>query len=135
MNIRFGRAFGVTDEIGRDVVLEEHLAKLDPGSTEPGYWLRFHRDVMARAAGALAQRRLVARVTVADIVTSWSRMIVPTAALAAAMAGVMLLRSSPEEPAATASAAFAIPIEAEPAPVLLSPSQAVGFAALRTDDF
>ena len=125
---------GLDDELGRDMVLGERLSALDPAADDPNYWLRFRAAVMSDAARALAQRRLMADLTVVDVLTSWGRAVVP-AALAAAVAGLMLLRAgSAEAPAA--------PLELEPVPVaeievpeLLSPQQAVGFAALGREEF
>ena len=48
---------------------------------------------MTGAARDLARRRLIAQVTVGDVMTSWARMVVPTAVLAAALAGVLLIRA------------------------------------------
>jgi hypothetical protein len=73
-------------EIGRA------LAALDPTTMDPNYWLRFRAWVVDNAAPELARRRLAAELTVGDVMTSWARMVMPTAILAAALAGLMLLR-------------------------------------------
>lgn len=80
------------DEIGRDSRLSEALRVLDPASDDPGYWLRFHAGVMAAAREELARRRMLADVTVSELVTAWGRMLVPTAVLAAAVAAFLLFQ-------------------------------------------
>ena len=62
------------------------LAVLDPASHDPNYWFRFRSWVMSGAARELSRRRLVARLTVGDVLESWARALVPTAALVAALA-------------------------------------------------
>ena len=81
------------DEFGRDMELAGALEALDPARGDPNYWLRFRGWVVASAAGELARRRLMARITVGDVVTSWARTVVPTALAAAAVAAVLLLRA------------------------------------------
>ena len=80
-----------------DRVIE--LDAIDPATRDGLYWARFHREVMARAVAELARRRELVEVTIADALSGWARMVVPVAAVAAAMAGVLLVQS-PEEPAA-----------------------------------
>ena len=80
------------DELGRDMMLAESLRVLDPESADPNYWLRFRSWVMTNAAAELARRRLMAKLTIGDVMTSWARTVVPTAVLAAALAGLLLLR-------------------------------------------
>ena len=84
---------GPEDELGRDMALAQTLEALDPASVDPNYWLRFRGWVMTDASGELARRRLMVELTVGDVLTSWARMVVPTAALAAALAGMLLVRS------------------------------------------
>ena len=74
---------------------EYDLAVLDPGLDDPGYWSRFLSLVMARAAGELSRRRLVAEAGVADFLQSWSLTVIRAALIAAAIAGVLLLRDRP----------------------------------------
>ncbi len=74
-----------------------HLGSLDPGSGDPGYWLRFHRRVMARAGDELARRRLAGEWTIAEVVFQWRKTLVPVALLAATLAGIFVLGH--EEPA------------------------------------
>lgn len=71
------------------------LAILDPGFDDPGYWMRFRTLVMARADTELSRRRLAAESGVTDFVRSWSRAVIPAAAIAAAIAGVLMLRGQP----------------------------------------
>lgn len=125
-----------TDELGRDMFLAEQLSALDPASQDANYWLRFRSRVMSDAARSLAQRRILADLTVADVVTSWARTIVPTAALAAALAGIVLVRSGTMDLSPAPVAEVIVPVtEVGPLPRLLAPESAMGFAALVTDAF
>ena len=74
---------------------DHHLAILDPGLDDPGYWFRFQSLVMARVDDELSRRRLAADVGVSDFLESWSRTVIHAAAIAAAIAGVLLLRGRP----------------------------------------
>ena len=74
------------------------LEALDPGSRDPGFWLRFHNRVMDRARVELSRRRMAAELSVVDVVFAWRRALVPMALLAAAMAGILLMSHEPEEP-------------------------------------
>lgn len=82
-----------SDELGRDMVVADALGSLDPARYEPNYWFRFHGRVMARAASELARRRMLADLTIGDVMASWWRTLVPTAVLAAAVAVLMLARA------------------------------------------
>lgn len=73
--------------------LSKALESLDPATEDPNYWVRFRGWVLTGAARELARRRLVAQLTVGDVMTSWARMVVPTAVLAAAVAGLLLMRA------------------------------------------
>ncbi len=84
----------MNDEI--DYGIRSMLAKLDPERTDPGYWLRFQLWVVNAAAPELARRRRTA--TVSEVVLSWWRTLVPTAAFAAAAAGFVLLRDQTPTP-------------------------------------
>jgi hypothetical protein len=81
-----------TDELGRDMELASALRFVDPATDDAHYWLRFRAWVMKRAAGELARRRLMAELTMGDVVASWARAVVPTAVAAAVVAGLVLLR-------------------------------------------
>jgi hypothetical protein len=50
--------------------------------------------VLGAAAKELSRRRFMAQLTVGDVVQSWARAVVPTALVAALLAGVLLLRES-----------------------------------------
>jgi hypothetical protein len=82
----------LNDEVARDVQLAEALATLDPASSDPNYWLRFRSWVMGGAARELARRRLMAQLTIGDVLQSWARTLVPTAVLTAVIAGLILIR-------------------------------------------
>jgi hypothetical protein len=83
-----------TDELGRDLELAEALSVIDPARVDPNYWLRFRSWVMGAAARELARRRLMAQLTVGDVVQSWARTVVPTAVAAALIAGLLLIKGS-----------------------------------------
>lgn len=74
----------------RDGRVASWLSELDPGRDDPMYWMRFHRGVLADGRFELARRRRAADLTVAGVVSSWSRALVPVALAAAAAAGIML---------------------------------------------
>ncbi len=76
----------------RDEGLSELMTTLDPGHTDQTYWPRFHRSVMGQALAELGRRRVVANLTVSQIMHSWARTVLPTAAVAAAVAAIVLLR-------------------------------------------
>lgn len=65
------------------------LGVLDPGFDDMSYWRRFHLRVVSQA-GVELRRRSLQHATIADVVESWTRALVPIAALVAAIAGVML---------------------------------------------
>lgn len=67
-----------------------HLETLDPGSKDPGFWLRFHSRVMHGAQAELARRRMTDELSIADVVFAWRKALVPITLLAAAMAGILL---------------------------------------------
>lgn len=76
---------------------------LDPGWTDPGYWARFQERTLALVEPELVRRRRVGeRITVSEVVTSWSRALVPVAMAAAAVAVTVLL-AHPEESGAPAT--------------------------------
>lgn len=67
------------------------LDALDPVSGDPGYWGRFQDRVMLAAAPGLARRRARGQVpTVMELVLSWGRMLVPSALVAATVAGIFI---------------------------------------------
>jgi hypothetical protein len=64
---------------------------LDPSIEDESYWARFRVRVMTRAADELFRRRLAADVSVVGVMEGWSRTLVPVAAMAAVLAGFLLL--------------------------------------------
>lgn len=90
--IRRIHGFAGVEDIEPDAELESALAALDPASSDPNYWLRFRWWVVSGAARELARRRREVSLTVGDVLESWARALVPTAALVAALAGMLLLR-------------------------------------------
>jgi hypothetical protein len=86
---------GGSDELGRDMELASALAFVDPATGDPNYWLRFQSWVMARAGHELARRRMMADLTIGEVLSGWARAVVPTAVVAAIVAGFVLLRTTP----------------------------------------
>ncbi len=66
------------------------LGILDPGHRDSGYWARFRFRVMTRAVEELTRRREMAEVTLLELAQSWARVLVPAAAVAAAVGTVLL---------------------------------------------
>lgn len=83
---------GGADELGRDAELASLLEFADPASRDPHYWLRFQSRVLKRASAELARRRLMADLTVGEVLSSWARTVVPTAVFAALVAALVLVR-------------------------------------------
>jgi len=112
---------------------DPHSVKmLDPGMKDPGYWPRFHRNVMERVSPELARRRARAELTVSGVVRSWARTVVP-AALAAAAAALFLiaLESTPgsvDLELAGIEELLVVELEDEPIPVVLSDEPGSGTA-------
>lgn len=126
---------GRSDELEQDMALARALEVLDPASTDPNYWFRFRSWVVSGAGRELARRRLMAELTIGDVVTSWARTLVPTAALAAAVAAVMLMRAG-EQPGPYSFGVeelLVTEISSETVPVLLSPNAASGVVAFASD--
>src|SRR5687768_9561766 len=120
-----------TDALGRDRDIAEALYHIDPASEDPNYWFTFRDWVVSGAARELARRRIVAQLTVGDVVHSWARALVPTALLAAVLAGVVLWRFG-SMPPITVEELLVSEIEGETIPVLASPArsfEAVTFAS------
>jgi hypothetical protein len=131
---RFHERGTVHDHVGRDMALAEALEALDPESLDPNYWLRFKGWVLAEAGPELARRRLMAELTVVDVLSSWSRAIFPTALVAAVVAGLVLVRTGPLGFSST-PAAEVVAAEFEIEPVLLSPDAAPGLVAFASDTY
>ncbi len=83
---------------------ERPLRALDPERIEPGYWARFQRRILEAAGPELARRRSLRDVTLDEVMFSWARTVVPTALLAAAVAGLVLLQDARPEPTGSVSA-------------------------------
>lgn len=81
------------DGLGVDMELHAALRSIDPGEADPAYWSRFGERVIAGAGPELARRRALASMTVGDVLVGWARTLVPTAMMAAAVAGLVLLRA------------------------------------------
>lgn len=78
---------------------EASFEALDPAWGNSGYWDRFQARTLALVEPELVRRRqTLERMTVSDVVLSWSRAVVPMAMVAAASA-VMVLLAEPGDPA------------------------------------
>jgi hypothetical protein len=78
-----------------------NLDPLDPGSRDPGFWLRFHGRVLARAEDELERRRMIGEWSVPGVVFHWRKALASLTLLAAALAGIFVLGH--EEPGAPLS--------------------------------
>ena len=130
---------GREGDLGRDVELEEQLRVLDPSQDDPSYWFRFRGWVMKEAEGELARRRISVDLTVEDLLESWSRTVIPVA-MAAAIAAIALIRSSPDDApelfmAVGVEELLVREIPAQTQPVLLSPNAAEGIVAFAMDTY
>lgn len=125
------------DGFGRDDDLTRALQTLDPASQDPNYWFRFRGWVMSSAARELAQRRLMAQLTIGDVMSSWARALVPSAVLAAAVAGLLLLRADtahvPQSMGVEELLVTELP--GETVPVLLAPDGSAGLVAFASEIF
>lgn len=124
-------------DFGPDPALAEAFAALDPAADDPNYWLRFRGWVVGSAARELARRRLITQLTVGDVMSSWARTLVPTAVLAAALAGILLVRSaeSPAPPPLALEELLVTEIPGETVPVLLAPNGTEGVVAFAAEIF
>lgn len=125
------------DGMGVDPQVAAWLHELDPEQRDPGYWLRFHARVMDRAAPVLARRRLMAELTLTDVMSSWARAVIPTAVLAAAAAALIIFRG----PAPTAPTPVAVDdlllaeVEGVAVPAILTGSEAQEPVAFAVEQF
>ncbi|HSG06858.1 MAG TPA: hypothetical protein VLA36_00775 [Longimicrobiales bacterium] len=127
------------DREGRDMEVASYLSLLDPASSDPNYWMRFQSRVLRDAAPELARRRVMADLTVGDVLTAWSRTLVPAAVLAAAMAGLIAVRS----PAVSGPVAVEMGVEEllvlgiddDPIPVALESDESAATLAFAGDRF
>ncbi|HAY76898.1 MAG TPA: hypothetical protein DCY33_03570 [Gemmatimonadetes bacterium] len=92
---------------------------------------------MKEAEGELARRRMSVDLTVEDLLESWSRTVIPVA-MAAAIAAIALIRSSPDDApelfmAVGVEELLVREIPAQTQPVLLSPNAAEGIVAFAMD--
>jgi hypothetical protein len=136
----FSRDTGPSDELGRDMVLAEALSALDPATEDPNYWFRFRGWVMSGAARELARRRLMADLTVGDVLTSWARTVVPTAVAAAAVAAFVLVRAGAAVPQVAQEPLgleelLVSDLSNESVSVLLTPDAASGLVAFASEIF
>jgi len=67
------------------------LAALDPGSQDERYWTWFQESIMSKAMAELGRRQRMARATVSEVLTSWSRSLVPAALAAATIATIVAI--------------------------------------------
>lgn len=126
-----------SEEPGRDTRLARALESLDPASHDPHYWFRFHGRVVAGASSELARRRVLADLTVGDVLASWSRTLVPTAMLAAAVATLILVRAgaSPLQRPVSVEEFLLTDIPAETVPVMLMDDSRVSAAIFASEMF
>jgi hypothetical protein len=129
---------GGSDELGRDMELASALAFVDPATGDPNYWLRFQSWVMARAGHELARRRMMADLTIGEVLSGWARAVVPTAVVAAIVAGFVLLRTTPVSvpPRVTVEDLLLVGLEDQTIPATLTndedaAAEAVAFAGER----
>lgn len=126
------------DELGRDIELASALQFVDPATDDPNYWLRFRAWVMESAASELARRRLMADLTMGDVVTSWARAVVPTALAAAVVAGLVLLRGTgitvTPVPVGVEEL-LVVDLEEEAIPSALAADEATAFVAFAAERF
>lgn len=94
MNRDFETLRAGADEEGRDMELARLLGAVDPASADTNYWLRFQSWVLKAAAPELARRRLMADLTMGEVLAGWARAVVPTAVAASMVAGFLLVRSA-----------------------------------------
>ena len=81
-----------TEPLDVDMQIHGALRAFDPGQDDPGYWTRFGNVVLAGAAQELARRKRLASMTISDVLVGWARTLVPTALVAAAVAGLVLMK-------------------------------------------
>jgi len=67
------------------------LESLDPGSEDPGFWIRLHGRVLAQARDELARRQMAGEWSIAEVVFQWRKTLVPVTLLAATLAGIIVL--------------------------------------------
>ena len=122
-----------TEGLNQEDELAQALGLLDPAQQDPSYWVRFRSWVVSNAGAELARRRLIRELTVADVMSSWARAVVSTAALVAALAGLLLVRGAgaPALQLVGVEELLVSEVEGETIPTLLAPETngTVAFAA------
>ena len=120
--------FDSSEDLALDPVLSDALGVLDPATGDPNYWFRFRGWVVSGAAAELSRRRRMVEITVVDVLSSWARPLLPTAALAAALAGIVLVRSgeTPVDQLVAVEELLVSEMSVERARILLSPEDAPG---------
>lgn len=118
----------------RDPAVASALAALDPAGRDPGFWMRFQARVLQGAGPELARRRLMADLTVGDVLAGWARALVPTAVLAAAVAALVLLREAPAVPA-TVEDLLTAGIQTQTIPEALAEGEAAASVAFAAERF
>jgi len=130
---------GNLDTEGPDREVASYLRLVDPGSEDPNYWLRFQSWVLSNAGPELARRRLIADLSVGDVLNAWSRTLVPAAVLAAALAGLILVRDTakprPAPMAVGVEELLVVGIEDETIPVALQSDEFATTVAFAGDRF
>ena len=99
-----------------------NLDPLDPGSVDPGFWLRFHGRVLAEAEDELARRRMVQDWTLSEVVFQWRKPLVPLALLAATLAGIFVMGNEEPGPVLSPVAleeALILDVDGDPIPTVL----------------
>ncbi len=108
------------------------LEILDPGHGDPSYWRGFQDRVMSRVRPNLARRRGTPgvrgeEITLGSVMLSWSRLILPTTAVAVAVVFLLFEPSVPvSEEVSGVEEALVLPREGEePFPTFLYSDEAV----------
>lgn len=130
--------FSGSEDLALDPILSEALGVLDPATDDPNYWFRFRGWVASGAAAELSRRRRLVEITIVDVLSSWARPLLPTAALAAALAGIVLMRSgeTPVDHLISVEELLVSEMSVERARILLSPEDAQGFVVFAsTEEF
>ena len=99
------------------------LKPLDPGTEDPGFWLRFHARVMTLAKEELVRRQGAGELSVAEVVFAWRRALVPAALMAAALAGIFVVvneEPAPALPPVALEEALVEDLDGEPIPTFLA---------------
>ena len=122
-------------EEARDPEIGSALESWDPASADPGYWLRFRARVLQACTPELARRRLMADLTVGDVLSGWARALVPTAMLAAAVAALVLIRLTPRAVPVTVEDLLVADIGTQTIPEALAESEAAASVAFVAERF